>query len=1759
MTSADFVGNSARVRRSVAPMPAPPPPRRRPSLPVTILALMFVLAPSGRAQVDDEAERLAPLVGSSDAPESGLEGGRVGYEVALVAPDALLAGRSETFAGIAYEVVGLDGLRRTRGLHVELSLLARAVPSTPSERDGPPAALPFRLVQRAEAHSDADGAFEVQLPIPEGALVEPLLVLRIGRAGAPHRRWVMPASVSPDLRVNLLSDRLLYEGGETLHAWVRLTQGENARPAGERRLVLEVVDATHHVIGTHALVTGPSGAASIDVPLAASIAPGELTLMLFEATATGTSGRNLTNHVVQVGVRHLERMRIAVGLDRHLLAPGDPLTGMVQVIAADSTPIAGAEVALTAGASGSETAQTLFTDAAGQVHFSLPTASYLSGDSASFRLSATASHPAHGSATGSEGYTVARTPFFVTAHAESGALAVEIESDLYLSVTNALGEEAPAGLSVEVRGPAIAGGRATATTDAHGLVRVSARVPRTAVARSSGGACSGTSATEIVASVQAPNGRTPSDVSLCVGVALGVEVVPHLDRVVARGGERIDVALRRRAGTRRRVIVELLQGGRPRTFAFADPNASRVSIDVPASSTGRMSVRVRPLADDDARASIEDSGATLLNTGASTSLIVRPDDAFELSLTTDAPRYEVRDTVHATLATNVPPAERAWATVLVRDESWHAGEIDYALYSWTEDLRTLIREALPAHDLALRFAMAAGEVPEEEVIGELPVIVPAWAADSIYERTPTGAANLRFDPLAEREVLIRTTYAHAAAQLEQLLASLPEYDPESIRGLFAPGGRIRFAEDAYERMEELGLGEASIGLGGLPLTPGDLERANIGFSFDIAAARVARARLVTLLGVIATVGSTTQPEIARIFSVEPPERWLALAAHHGFVEPSLLLDPWGRPYVFRDAGSRRPAIVLSERAPNWELVSAGADGRYGTGDDVRDPFARVVPEGTVYAERSGENALIAELSRIAPGVSALTRMAAAYGELGLAASDEMVPSSVYAYASEAYNDEPLAGYVGEGTIGLGNIGTIGHGAGGGGSGSGYGSGSGSFRGRSARAPSIRMGSAVVVAPSALARVVREEFPATLLFVGEVPLDASGHASVDVRLADAVTTYRLEAIAWSETGWVSSARARVTVDQPVQIDAPIPERAHAGDRILVPLRVVNRSARAITVHPVVTVEGEVRLRLSPIAPVTVPAEDGVALALAIDADAAGSGAILIEANGDGGEALDAVRRPIEVRPDARPLSLRRDALLEDAGALSLEVPRDVLAGGRGEVRVWVGHALFGSLANAGGDDAAIAAWASAMLGREVSPEIIEQLRPRFPAETEDGEPLAIRTTPGATAAIVGGLYREPALDDAGVAALLRALADQITAGGVTAPTSALLGLSAAARHRDARPALGELLDEVLAGLASLSAAEGAQAVEAPETWVRVAAALALTGDRDDHPRVDEMLRRAERHVIRVEHQGAAIAWLEPDFDDGASIEPRAVPTSLMALALIGRGRRTDALPFLRALASMHDGVSSWTVQARALAIAAMGLMVEGPTPEGAVALSLDGQAIASNDDGLSFTLVAETLGAAGTHTLVVSLSDGMLAFAEVSSEHLVPWDRTEERTLPVSLRWSGEVGARDTRSALVLEVRNRSARVMARPVITIQLPSGAELDTEARRLLGRHGTLSHTDDGVRLRLPPLRVGEEVRIVLRARWTLAGTLRGLGVTVSDERGEAERVAVIASRSIEIPEEGDEPELDPRDRMRPPTAPAPVPLPIDPLPRALSDGLR
>ncbi len=125
-------------------------------------------------------------------------------------------------------------------------------------------------------------------------------------------------------------------------------------------------------------------------------------------------------------------------------------------------------------------------------------------------------------------------------------------------------------------------------------------------------------------------------------------------------------------------------------------------------------------------------------------------------------------------------------------------------------------------------------------------------------------------------------------------------------------------------------------------------------------------------------------------------------------------------------------------------------------------------------------------------------------------------------------------------------------------------------------------------------------------------------------------------------------------------------------------------------------------------------------------------------------------------------------------------------------------------------------------------------------------------------------------------------------------------------------------------------------------------------------------------------------------------------------------------------------------------------------------------------------------------------------------------------------------------------------MLGRPVIELDLPAGTELDESTREALSGATLGAPTQEGRTLRLPlrALAPGGYVRIPLPLRWSVGGSLRGLGVTLVDERqrvgGEGRAMAILPSRELTLDDRGAEPAAREGE-----ASPAPVPPPPPPLP--------
>jgi uncharacterized protein YfaS (alpha-2-macroglobulin family) len=77
--------------------------------------------------------------------------------------------------------------------------------------------------------------------------------------------------------------------------------------------------------------------------------------------------------------------------------------------------------------------------------------------------------------------------------------------------------------------------------------------------------------------------------------------------------------------------------------------------------------------------------------------------------------------------------------------------------------------------------------------------------------------------------------------------------------------------------------------------------------------------------------------------------------------------------------------------------------------------------------------------------------------------------------------------------------------------------------------------------------VRQDFRVLAFWIGSVTTDASGHATVDVKLPESLTTYRIMAVAGDRGSRFGSADSEIRINKPVTLKATFPRFLAVGDK------------------------------------------------------------------------------------------------------------------------------------------------------------------------------------------------------------------------------------------------------------------------------------------------------------------------------------------------------------------------------------------------------------------------------------------------------------------------------------------------------------------------------------------------------------------------------------------------------------------------------------
>ena len=180
---------------------------------------------------------------------------------------------------------------------------------------------------------------------------------------------------------------------------------------------------------------------------------------------------------------------------------------------------------------------------------------------------------------------------------------------------------------------------------------------------------------------------------------------------------------------------------------------------------------------------------------------------------------------------------------------------------------------------------------------------------------------------------------------------------------------------------------------------------------------------------------------------------------------------------------------------------------------------------------------------------------------------------------------------------------------------------------------------------------RELLDTLLLWNPRVQLDAQGRATVEVPLNDALTAFRIVAVADAGTGLFGTGQATVRATQDLQIISGLPPLVRQGDRFRAQVTLRNTTSRAMTV--------EATAQASPLAlaPIRIDIPPSEAREIAWDVTAPEQDSlqweIAVRDTAGNAQAKDALRLRQRVVP-AVPLSVGQATLVQIDGSLRLDV-------------------------------------------------------------------------------------------------------------------------------------------------------------------------------------------------------------------------------------------------------------------------------------------------------------------------------------------------------------------------------------------------------------------------------------------------------------------------------------------------------------------------
>ena len=200
----------------------------------------------------------------------------------------------------------------------------------------------------------------------------------------------------------------------------------------------------------------------------------------------------------------------------------------------------------------------------------------------------------------------------------------------------------------------------------------------------------------------------------------------------------------------------------------------------------------------------------------------------------------------------------------------------------------------------------------------------------------------------------------------------------------------------------------------------------------------------------------------------------------------------------------------------------------------------------------------------------------------------------------------------------------------------------------------------VVPPQVMTPRLRQYFPETLFWQPELVTDSRGHARLKFPLADNITTWKLSAIASTESGEIGTVEKEIRAFQPFFVEHDPPKFLTVGDEIDLPVVLRNFLDRSLSMTAEMKPEswftalGPTSLKAS------IPARDDKSEVFkfrAISPIKEGKQRITV----GGADSGDAVERTLSVRPDGEERVETTSQIFGSSASLDIQVPDETIPG------------------------------------------------------------------------------------------------------------------------------------------------------------------------------------------------------------------------------------------------------------------------------------------------------------------------------------------------------------------------------------------------------------------------------------------------------------------------------------------------------------------